>query len=238
MEPIAFQLFKQFPEIIILTSTRVDGDMLEGGYFSHSRVSQFVSKYVQDIDIKVMGQVHGNNVEVVSDKSKNKVSNTDGMLTRDNKVLIGIITADCLPIIFYDPKERIIGVAHAGYKGILAGIIDNIIETFEKLGSKPENIYVGIGPAIGVCCYEIKEDVASLFRKKFPEFKNMIQEINGKLFLDLKITARQILLSHGTLENNIDILPICTKDSIADFFSYRGDTKETFGEFATVIGML
>lgn len=89
----------------------------------------------------------------------------DAMVTDRPNLLLGILTADCVPVLFYDAKARVIGAAHAGWKGALAGVTDNVIGAMEKLGADRDNIACAIGPCIAQASYEV--DAA--FRDRFLE---------------------------------------------------------------------
>ena len=158
----------------------------------------------------------------------------DGLITNKKNVFLGIVTADCLPVIFYDKKMGIVGIAHAGYKGLLRGIIQEMIKGMKKIGSDLKNMKIAIGPAIGLCCYDVPIERAEVFENAFKGIKTY-EKRNGKYFLDLKSITRQILISEGIRKKNIEVSQMCTKDNLNDFFSFRGEGQK-FGEFVTVIG--
>lgn len=173
---------------------------------------------------------------VVVDNSKKRLNqNADGLITNKKNVFLGVVTADCLPVIFYDKKSEMVGIAHAGYKGVLKGVLKNMVLSFNKLGSDVENILVAIGPAIGVCCYDVFHERIKMFESGLKDIKTH-KTRNGKYFLDLKNIAKQILILEGISEKNIEVSDICTKDNIKDFFSFRGEGPKNFGVFATVVG--
>ena len=182
-------------------------------------------------------QVHGSNILVVNDVQKGEIVNADGLITQRKNIFLGVVTADCLPVIFYDPKSGAIGIAHAGYKGILKGILKEMVKKFKKLRSYAEDILVAIGPSIGVCCYDVSLERVKMFEDKFKRIKTY-EKRDGKYFLDLKNIAKQTLISEGLSEKNIEVSDICTKDNVKDFFSFRREGREKFGEFVTVVGMI
>jgi len=164
------------------------------------------------------------------------IPKADGLITSRKNVFLGVVTADCLPVIFYDKKSEIVGIVHAGYKGILKGILKNMVLSFKKLGSDTKNILVAIGPSIGVCCYDVSIERVEMFVNAFEGIKTH-KIRNGKYFLDLKNIAKQSLISEGVSENNIEVSNICTKDYIKDFFSFRGEGR-IVGEFVTIVGRI
>src|SRR5258708_34113916 len=88
-----------------------------------------------------------------------------------------MLNADCLPFLFFDSKKEVIGVAHAGYRGLLNHIIEHTIERFvTDFNCNPKDILVGIGPSIEMTCYEVGEEVIDEFKKTFPTFEKMFIE--------------------------------------------------------------
>lgn len=234
-----FPVFLDFPEIVHGISTRSFGSIKERGIVFPENLAAFAGALgISPDSIVFTKQVHGANVEVISDLKNTLILDTDGLVTREKNIFVGMATADCLPIIYYDPLAHIIGVDHAGYRGLLAGVITQTIEAFKQLGSKVEHIYVGIGPGIGVCCYNVPENRIQEFEHTFPTIPNLYEKRDGTYFLHLKEITKNILLQAGLHEQHIEDMHVCTHDSLDTFYSYRGDSKETFGEFATIIGMV
>ncbi len=118
------------------------------------------------VDVKklfLMYQTHSNKVVIINKKNRNlRKFNSDAIITKIKGIALGVVTADCAPIILYDAQNHIIGCIHAGWKGALSGIIENTIKKFKSLNSK-NKIYAAIGPCIGVKSYEVD----SVFYKRF-----------------------------------------------------------------------
>ena len=105
-------------------------------------------------------QVHSNKVICAEDHfNKNTEIEADAIICKSFDLAISVTTADCAPILIFDRKELIVGVAHAGWKGAVKGITDNLIERFQMNGSVIENILVAIGPCIGKASFEVKSDM-------------------------------------------------------------------------------
>lgn len=184
-------------------------------------------------------QVHGGEVSTVSyARSDGIINDADGLVSKigNSTLLLGVRTADCLPILAVDPIEKIIGVAHAGWRGTLAGISISLIDTFIKVGSKPKNIFVVIGPHIGMCCYDVPEERAKRFRSIFENDPKAVSQIQDRWYIDIGYLNYKQLLVQGVTPEHIDASPTCTSCQHDEFFSYRKDTKETFGEMMGVIG--
>ena len=113
--------------------------------------------------LALMRQTHSNKVIIINKKNKDsKKFNSDALITKMKGVALGVVTADCVPIILYDIKNQIIGCIHAGWKGASSGIIENTVKKFKKLNSK-NKIFASIGPCIGEKSYEVDIN----FYKKF-----------------------------------------------------------------------
>lgn len=128
---------------------------------------EIISKEINHVPIKTVHQVHKNNVIVVKDPTQiTEHIEADALVTKIPHIGIGIITADCVPVLFYDPENHIIGAAHAGWKGALSGVVQNTIETMELLGADRKNIIAVLGPCIHQKSYEVDEQFHALFMEK------------------------------------------------------------------------
>ncbi len=171
-----------------------------------------------------LNQVHGN--EVCIAKPGNQTG--DALVTKEKNLTLAIGAADCYPILFYDAKNKIIGAAHAGWRGTLARIAKNTIEAMEKLGAEKKFIHAAIGPGISGKKYEVSEDVIEQFRSaNFPQ--GCWQGRN----LDLLEANKSVLRQSGIEEKNIWALGRCTTED--DFFSYRRDKGKTGRMWACIM---
>ncbi len=185
-------------------------------------------------------QVHGSHVHVVDEKAGRgwmKLDTSfraDALVTNLPGVVLTILTADCVPLLIADPVRRAVGAVHAGWRGTQQEITRKTVETMTRLyGTRPEDLIVGIGPAIGGCCYEVGEEVVAHFTD-YPEA--VVAKPNGKYLLDTKqINARQ-LKALGVPPGQIEISPVCTSCEHERFFSYRAD-RGTAGRFMSCIMM-
>lgn len=143
----------------------------------------------------------------------------DGIVTDMEKVPLMCYSADCVPTLFYDGVRRMAGAVHGGWRGTAQQIVKNAVHVMQEHGCRAENIEVLIGPAIGMCCYEVSEDVGVIFKDEFPEC--VTDKGNGKYMIDLKEITRLQLLHAGLLEKNIINSGICTSCSNDMFFSHR-----------------
>ncbi|MDR1451763.1 MAG: peptidoglycan editing factor PgeF [Helicobacteraceae bacterium] len=181
-------------------------------------------------NIVYMNQIHGDRV-VLIDKPPVLPPECDAMISNLPDIALAVLTADCVPMLFFDPKTRSIGAAHAGWRGTATRISVKTIEAMrENFGSNPNDIMVGIAPAICEKCYGIGEDLAKIWRKLPRESR---QALKGDR-LDLPLANRLQLLSVGVLECNIETMALCTYEN-DDFFSYRKASPT--GRFASIIAL-
>ena len=175
-----------------------------------------------------MYQVHGANVIKVLNKNEFLSKNhpqADALVTNQKEVVLGILTADCVPVLFADPLAGIIGAAHAGWRGTISGVLSETVKAMEEMGAKRKNIYAGVGPAIAQPSYEVGPNFAAPFIKR--------DKYNKKFFRPSKRAGHQMFDLTGCLINllkNLDIasinhLNIDTNIEENGFFSYRRAQK-------------
>ena len=182
-------------------------------------------------------QVHASDVAVVDATFPRTVSGVDGVVTADPSVMLEVHVADCVPVLLADPVAKVVAAVHAGWKGTLAGIVQNAVTRMTQQGATPATIYASIGPHIGRCCYAIGSDRAELFAKKFGNDPLIISNSGDTWYADIGYANRQLLLTAGVTQVHIDAPVTCTSCQNDRFFSFRKDTKETFGEIIGVIGI-
>ena len=192
-------------------------------------------------------QIHSNHVTIISEELRGKgcvnhkeaINDTDAMVTNLADICLMVLVADCVPMLFFDPVKRAIGVAHAGWKGTLKFVAINTVKTMEKaFGSSPQDIIAGIGPSIGPCCYKVGPDVISQVANIFHTRKEYIfnESKNGEGYFDLwKANLRQ-LLHAGIERKNIEMAMKCTCHNPDLFFSYRHQKGNT-GRFGVGIAI-
>jgi hypothetical protein len=160
-----------------------------------NRKKFFVGLGLESGNAVLAGLSHSNNVTIVGEGERGqRIENTDGLITRVPGVILTITSADCLPIFFFDKEKGVIGLAHAGWRGVESNIVSKVIEKMKsELGSKPEDIIVKIGPHIKSCHFEIKEDLV----EKFLQYKNFMITEGEVTKLDLSAIVREQLKVEG-----------------------------------------
>jgi hypothetical protein len=251
-KPIKYLQFKnlsEFGNLIHFSTTRIGGissDKLESlnlGYtvndnpinVTHNLDSLAHSLGFERKQMVSPKQTHSCNVGIV--KTENDIfPNTDALVTNVPKICIFTRTADCVPIILYDPVQNAAAAIHSGWKSTIQEISKHTIETMQKeFGTKPEDLIAGIGPSIGPEVYEIGPEVAEQFHNQFSKDHVVTAiENSDKGFLNLWKVNKQILLNSGIPENQIEIAGICTYSNPELFYSARRDGVKT-GRLATGI---
>jgi polyphenol oxidase len=163
----------------------------------------------------------------------------DGVVTAQPGLLLGILTADCVPVLFADVERRIIGAAHAGWKGALGGVTDNIITAMIALGARRDSIVVAIGPCIGRASYEVSDDFARAFETANPANERFFTAGKaGHHYFDIEAYVIHRLSIAGI--SRIDPLGIDTYADASHFFSYRRTChagEKDYGRQISLIGM-
>ncbi len=186
-------------------------------------------------------QVHKSKVIVVKDSWDLENSpEADAMVTQNPDCVLGILTADCVPILFHDPVSQTIGAAHSGWKGAFAGIIHNTVAEMKKLGAKPENIVAVMGPCITQENYEVSKDFYDDFMKKNESYDGYFMEQASPegLYFDLPGFVEDHVVATGI--SKVERLPYDTYENPDLFFSCRRAThlkEDSFGVQISVISL-
>jgi YfiH family protein len=187
-------------------------------------------------------QTHSDYVYVVSDRlsrgwreQESAVAECDALVTAQTGVVLGILTADCVPVLLYDPCREVVAAVHAGWRGTKANIVAKTVKKMQEVfGCDPSQIMAGIGPSIGKCCYEVGREVAG----HFSHIAGACEEKeSGKYQLDLQHINKYQLLKAGVCSTHIELSGICTACSTEAFFSYRKE-QGCSGRFMSMIGIL
>lgn len=174
-------------------------------------------------------QTHSNNIKYLEQPETN-IKDIDGFITKTENLLLIVKTADCVPIIFADKKNKIIGVSHQGWKGTLEQMSIKMVNFLIKYGAKKENLLVAIGPAICKKHYPVSADLYHQFAKRF-----FLREKDDHL--DLKQINYQQLLDAGLKPSQIETSDLCTYCEKRLFYSYRREGKEKLGKMINFIAI-
>ena len=166
-----------------------------------------------------LNQIHSNCV--VCPTQGKEVFQGDGLITNEKDTVLVVRTADCLPVFFYDTKNKIISLVHLGWKPAKAGILDKFLEKAQNLFSiDKDSTFVGIGPGLRKCCYEVGVEFLD-----YQCFRGFITQKNAKYFLDIVEFLKQNFIEKGLKEENFLDCGICSMCS-RDVYSLRRDNTE------------
>ncbi|MGI8670773.1 MAG: peptidoglycan editing factor PgeF [Aridibacter sp.] len=205
---------------------------------------RFLDVFDEDFSLTTVWQVHGDGVKKVSDleSAKNTDEKFDALISDLPNLLVGVKTADCVPILIGDTKTGAFSAIHAGWRGTVESIV---VKGFEKMkteyGTNPADLICAIGPAASCRSYEVGQEVIDEFSAKFSTGgKLFTQTRKGHALIDLQNANKEQLVSIGVPEQNIFIAPFCTMERTDLFFSYRIENKKSgkTGRLMSVIGKL
>ena len=229
--------FSKYPQIIAGISERSDGSMVWENQLPVSedirknRDQYFKQSKINPKRVVAGGIAHGTNVVIAGEQDAGKyLLNTDALITNVPNLFLTITVADCMPIFCFDPNTLSFGIAHAGWKGLIGGIVENFIQKFRgSYSSKQENLVVVIGPHIKNCHYEVGTEVANKFAEK------SIENRDGHLYANLSKEAEMRLRRLGVKE--ISISEICTYNELEQFYSARRDKVKPLQGMVAYIGL-
>jgi YfiH family protein len=206
-------------------------------------------------------QIHSDIIHCISGSTQRELTG-DGLITQRPEILLGIQTADCLPVILADAKRRAVGIFHAGWRGTIKRIVEKGAGEMRRyFGTLPRDIKAAIGPGIHGCCYEVGPEIRESFESQFSYADKLFREVEEsdpvrekypmlfltarapghsdlpkKIFLDLPEANRQQLQAIGVPARNISVSPLCTACRTDVLFSYRAEKGMT-GRMMAVVGI-
>jgi YfiH family protein len=206
-------------------------------------------------------QIHSGLIHCVSDGPETQLTG-DGLISRTPNLLLGIQTADCIPVILVDSKRKAVGVFHAGWRGTVKRIVEKGVGEMRRwFGTLPRDIHAAIGPGIRGCCYEVGAEVQQEFESQFAYAADLFREtresdpvrekypmlflsarapghtdLPRKIFLDLPEANRRQLISAGVVAGNIEVSPLCTVCRVDLLFSHRAEKGMT-GRMMSIAGI-
>ena len=173
----------------------------------------YASLGLKEGDVARGRQVHGSQVHVVEQGGIQ--ADGDGFVTRVQGVAVSVMVADCAAILLADRRNRVVGALHAGWRGTVAGIIQNGVEAMCSLGADVRHIEAYIGPCISQACFELGEEVASQFPDRY------VDRSGVKPHADIRAWLRDQLIGEGVASEHIEVDASCTFADEGRFYSYR-----------------
>ena len=247
---VQFECFDKFDDRLIhCMSTRIGGistgecSSLNLGFSRNDKKENVTANFetiCTSLGIKLeslvfSNQTHDNKLKIVGEKDRGKgyclesdITGIDGLITSVPGVTLVTFYADCVPVFMYDADRNVAALVHSGWRSTLKDIAaEAVIKMAEVFNCRPASITAAIGPSIGKCCFEVGEDVYSLFSAKYgePGFYRSIGA--GKWKIDLQGIIVKALERCGVDPANISQCDICTRCRRDLFFSHRGDGGKT-----------
>lgn len=224
-----------------------EGDLNLGGFGEdsdeniHENRRRFLNAFGEQYRLTTVWQVHGDAVKIVQtvEDVKNTEERSDALASDLKGILIGIKTADCVPILIGDKRTGAFAAIHAGWRGTVESIVVKTVEKMrEHFKTNASDLICAIGPAATCQNYEVGEEVIDAFAKKFPASEKFFAPTRpGHALIDLHRANREQLLSIGAREENIFIAPLCTMERADLFFSYRRE-KNLYGKTGRLLSVI
>lgn len=221
------------------------GDAPENVMENYRRIAKTIGVSVENIVCSV--QTHTTNVKIVTREDAGKgvtrekgYTDVDGLITNVPGLCLATFYADCVPLLFVDPVERVVATSHSGWRGTVGKIGKVTVELMEKeFGCKAENIYAAVGPSICQDCYEVSEDVIEQFKENFEEehWNHLFyKKENEKYQLNLWAANEVILLEAGIRRDHMAVTNLCTCCNPDTLFSHRASRGKR-GNLAAFIAL-
>jgi YfiH family protein len=198
-----------------------------------------------ELPVAILRQVHSDRVFTASKAVLGDPPQGDGWVSAEPELLVAIQTADCLPVLFVDPEQRVVAAVHAGWRGTVQRIAAKAVRRMQTdFGSHPSNCVAVVGPAIRRCCYEVGEEVVEAFTKEFDHSASLFCKTPtskatraSSQCIDLAEACRRQLLDTGMAAEKIFTDGPCTACETERFFSHRADAEKA-GRMMSVIGIV
>jgi YfiH family protein len=180
-------------------------------------------------------QIHGREVVIVRrGESSENGSRADALVSDDPRRVISVRVADCVPVLLATEDGRGVAAVHAGWRGVIAGVVPNALARLRALGSAQSIVLAAIGPAIGFDAFEVGPEVLAEFKRVFGTNAPIRRRDDAKGHVDLRTAIRAQLIAAGVAADRIDISDRCTFHDAGEFFSHRRDRGVT-GRMAAII---
>lgn len=224
-----------------------DGDLNLAGFDedAHDNIAEnrrrFLAAFASSLTLATAWQVHDDTIKTVGTPADigNSEDRADALISRLDGVLVGVKTADCVPVLIGDPRTGAFAAIHAGWRGTVLSIVKKTVaELGGTFGADPRNMVCAIGPAASGRCYEIGQDVISAFAGNFSAGEKYFSATReGHALVDLHHANADQLIDAGVSADNIYTAPYCTMERTDLFFSYRVEKKK-YGKTGRLLSVI
>ena len=234
-----FESFKKYKDISHFITTKegwISGSKPRFTGDNESEYAEFrkelaVSCESETEQFVFLRQTHSDKIALVtSENLKNTVADTDALITNESGIFICVQTADCVPILLFDPEKKVVAAVHAGWRGTVAKIVAKTVgQMIDHFGCNPSDILAGIGPSIHMHAYEVGAEVVSAVRESFINSSALLKPsiTEGKAYFDLWEANKSVLIESGISEENIEVIGLCSFEHADLFYSARRDGIDT-----------
>lgn len=235
-ELIYYKVFSGYENVVAFTSTRQTFDAKNPRYtgdipeiYSRNRILLAEKLMIKPDQLVFPRQTHTNCVAEITGIPQSEIKETDALVTDKTGICLCVQTADCVPILLYDPVKNVVAAIHAGWRGTVKKIAETAVRKMVfQYNSLPENIIAAIGPSISPEIYEVGDEVVEAVRKSIPNSEMLLnKKDSGKYHVNLWEANRQVLLNTGLSGKKIEILGECSFTQNNKYFSARKNGIET-----------
>jgi len=186
-------------------------------------------------NLVLMKQTHSNKIKLILDKPKSKTI-ADGMITKNKTLALGVLTADCIPILFFEKQNKLIGCVHAGWRGAVNGIIENFIKKIKIITKNNFQLFAAVGPCISQNNYEVGDEFYKNLTQKNPKNKLFFKMKNHRWFFNLRKYVNIKLSKYKNIKiENINLDTFSNKNI---FFSCRRSKKDGENDYGRCISVI
>jgi len=234
--------FDNHDEIIAAISGKDDGNMKIRGMQNDKEAVENRKKFCEKLGIDFANVAnacvtHSDKVEIVPKNHKHYYNGVDALVTAEKGVFLSVTTADCFPVLMYEPSSEIVALAHAGWRGVVGGIIPNTLKVMEKMGADLQNIEVEIGPGISQKNFEFGFDEMLSEFGRYNQDKYIAKDSTlDKVRIDLEKIISDQIGNCGACSDKINVSDTCTFED-KNLFSARRHSGNSFNAMMTIVGM-
>nr|WP_319511195.1 peptidoglycan editing factor PgeF [uncultured Draconibacterium sp.] len=229
-ELIRYSIFQPHANVCAFTTTK---STLPVKRIRYSNVPENKAKLAEALALEVErmvypDQTHSSCVAEVTEFPEAIISETDALVSNQPGLCLCVQTADCVPVLLFDPVEKVVAAVHAGWRGTVGGIVEKAISKMTNYGASAKNIVAAIGPSISPEIYEVGDEVVDAARKSIPNVEATLHKNGtGKFHFNLWEANRQLLLKNGVPAQNIEVLGACSFSETEKYYSARRDGIDT-----------